>query len=160
MYFYIDGEREELTEKLKLAYRELVARGEDFEVVLISVNLPLDHTRLNLESFWETIGGMPWLALPYMDPCIMKICRIFDAPYYNPDWAPNGMLVIIGPYGSYKEVYAADIFERYGIEAYPFTRKKAAEIEAAKVRKLTLDTLLDPGVVLRRGKDKGLVSFT
>lgn len=63
------------------------------------------------------------------------------------------MLVVIGPNGSYKEIYAGDVLERYGPVAYPFTRKRAA-----KLRELTLDTFLDTKVFLRRGTDGVLAS--
>ena len=89
---------------------------------------------------------MSWLALPFKDPRCKYLKRIFNYPAELNGWDPDPRLVIIGPQGKYFEPYGADILNRFGMSAFPFTRRRAAELESESeyIKSLKLDMLLDP----------------
>jgi len=113
------------------AYEELKARGENFEVVLI----PLDEDE---EAFKEILGSVPWLSLPFKDKFCGKL-----AQYFELSTLPT--LVIIGPDGKTLNANVAEAIEDHGVEAYPFTPEKFAELdEILKAREAaqTLESIL------------------
>ncbi|KAL6496484.1 hypothetical protein OROGR_029742 [Orobanche gracilis] len=76
---------------------------------------------------------MPWLALPFKDPNCVKLQCIFDYPLELEGTRPDPSLIIIGRHGKFIEPFAADAVKDFGCPAYPFTRKRAAELLAEKV---------------------------
>ncbi|XP_063942572.1 probable nucleoredoxin 1 isoform X2 [Daucus carota subsp. sativus] len=159
LYFYEDGVTdEELTVKLKTAYKELAKNKEKFEVVLLYLydTLGTIHST-NEESFWKFFETMPWLALPFKDPNHKKLKRIFGYPnnLYGPEPVPT--LVIFGPNGKFVEPCGADILINFGISAYPFTRNRLAKLETEKVKELKLEMLLDPNTFFKVKKDRSKI---
>lgn len=77
---------------------------------------------------------MPWLALPFMDRRWRILDRIFEVS--------TGNLAIVEPGKKTSEEYGADIILLFGIEAYPFTRERLAEIEMVRLKSLTLQSIL------------------
>lgn len=127
-----------LMEKLVEIYENLKDKGENFEIVF--VNLHFNDGFEDEKSFEQNFERMPWLALPFMDKNCRKLWRIFGCP--GIDWtSQEGILVIIGPGGSFVDLYGSTIVQEYGIEAYPFTRKRAAEMEKERLEALTLESL-------------------
>ena len=121
----------EFTPTLVEVYKKLKKEGQDFEIVLIS----LDDNDENFKQGFET---MPWLALPFKDKSIDKLVRYFEL-----QTLPT--LVIIGPDGKTLNSNVADLIEEHGVVAYPFTPEKLvelAEIEKAKLEAQTLESLL------------------
>jgi nucleoredoxin len=121
----------EFTPKLVELYKTLKEKGENFEVVLIS----LDDEE---EDFKESFETMPWLALPFNDKSCEKLVRYFEL-----STIPN--LVIIGQDGKTLNSNVAELIEEHGIEAYPFTPEKLDElaaIEKAKLESQTLESVL------------------
>ncbi|XP_058078668.1 uncharacterized protein LOC131226997 [Magnolia sinica] len=121
----------EFTPNLVEIYGKLKERGDNFEVVLIS----LDDEE---QSFKEGFESMPWLALPFMDKTRDKLIRYFEL-----QTLPT--LVIIGKDGKTLNSNVAEIVEEHGIQAYPFTPERLAELaemEKARLESQTLESLL------------------
>ncbi|KAF8408257.1 hypothetical protein HHK36_007406 [Tetracentron sinense] len=136
LYFALSSFRSslEFTPKLIELYEKLKEREESFEVVLI----PLDEDE---ESFNECFGGMPWLALPVKDKTCEKLVRYFEL-------STLPTLVIIGPDGKTLNSNVAEVVEEHGVQAYPFTPEKFAELaalEKAKQEAQTLESILVVG---------------
>ncbi|KAI5573029.1 hypothetical protein BDE02_10G051300 [Populus trichocarpa] len=134
LYFSIHTMCGEFTPKLVELYKTLKEKGENFEVVLIS----LDYDE---EDFKESFETMPWLALPFKDKSCKKL-----AQYFELRTIPN--LVIIGQDGKTLNPNVAELIEDHGIEAYPFTPEKLDElaaIEKAKLESQTLESVLVNG---------------
>ncbi|KAJ9708913.1 hypothetical protein PVL29_000756 [Vitis rotundifolia] len=115
-------------------YEKLRAKGESFEIVMIS----LDDEE---ESFKKYFGSMPWLALPFRDKSCEKLARYFEL-------SALPTLVVIGPDGKTLHSNVAEAIEEHGIQAYPFTPEKFAEleeIEKAKREAQTLESILVSG---------------
>lgn len=156
LYFYHPDRRNSLTltEELKLAYEEF-ANKEIFEVVLIYIYEPRQRQHWkgeNLfwkseESFWKKFKTMPWLALPFKDMSYKKLMRVFE--FQSAD-APLSSLVIFGPHADYIEPFGYSMLRMYGSGGFPFTRKKAAELENEKIKELRLEMLWDPNTIFRR----------
>ncbi|KAF5741073.1 putative nucleoredoxin [Tripterygium wilfordii] len=124
----------DFTPKLAQAYERLKAEGEKFEIVLIS----LDDDE---ESFKGCLESMPWLALPFKDKSCEKLAKYFEL-----STVPT--VVIIGPDGKTLHLNAAEAIEEHGIQAYPFTPEKfaeLAEIEKAREEAQTLESILVSG---------------
>lgn len=134
--------------ELKLAYEEFRKNKKNFEIVLIYD----DSAYTKEESYWEIFKTMPWLALPYNDPNNKKLTRIFE---HN---SCKARLVIFGPHGKFIDPYGAEIMDKFGIRAYPFTCAAAVKLEIEKTRDLRLEMLSDPSTVLN-GKDGYKVNF-
>lgn len=138
--YFCKGDDHYLAEKILEAYKQL-AKVKNFEIVLVYIHdgfLEFKHT--SEKSYWQCFREMPWLALPYKDPVCKTLQQVFnhskDADTDGGE--PNPNLVIIGPQGKFVERFGADIIMKYGISAYPFTRKKVAKLEAKKMREWNL----------------------
>ncbi|KAL5552876.1 hypothetical protein UlMin_040277 [Ulmus minor] len=140
----------EFTPKLVEIYKKLKEKGENFEIVLIS----LDYEEEQFKTGFET---MPWLALPFQDKTCEKLVRYFEL-------AALPTLVIIGSDGKTLKSNVAELIEEHGIEAYPFTPEKLvelAEIEKAKEAEQTLESILvlgDNDFVIEKNGSKVPVS--
>ncbi|CBI28535.3 unnamed protein product, partial [Vitis vinifera] len=124
----------DFTSKLVDVYAKVKAMGESFEIVLIS----FDDDE---ESFNEGFGSMPCFALPFKDESCRKLARYFEL-----STVPT--LVMIGPDGKTLHSNVVEAIEEYGIQAYPFTPAKFAEleeIEKAKQEAQTLESILVSG---------------
>lgn len=146
LYFYEDFPKDDLTQKIQAAYEQL-ANKEKFEVVLVYVHDSFDSCEFaSEEAFWKKFNRMPWLALPFKDPRCKYLKRVFNYPVDLEGPGPDPRLVIIGPQGEFVEPYGVDILKNFGISAYPFSRKRAAEMESGSeyIKTLKLDMLLDP----------------
>nr|XP_017254306.1 PREDICTED: probable nucleoredoxin 1 isoform X2 [Daucus carota subsp. sativus] len=167
LYFYREGRTDDrLTEQLKTAY-EKSAVEQDFEIVLIYSD-PLMIS--NEETFRKKFKTMPWLAIPFRDPNIRKLDRIFEYPnieklkqFFNhcsdPHLSDPPEVVIFGHHGEFFEPFGKEILLQYGTKASPFTRKVAAKLETEKVKELTLEMLCFIYTVFRR-KDGSEVPFS
>ncbi|KAF2286668.1 hypothetical protein GH714_023413 [Hevea brasiliensis] len=136
LYFSLSSYKScvDFTRKLAEVYEKLKAQGEKFEVVFIS----LDDDE---EAFQQSLANKPWLALPFKDKCCGKLVRYFEL-----STVPT--LVVIGPDGKTLHSNVAEAIEEYGIQAYPFTPEKfaeLAEIEKAKEAAQTLESVLVSG---------------
>lgn len=157
LYFYhAKYANHNLTETLKFAKTK---NNDKFEVVLIYVVDPglCDWKSNSKELFWEVFKTMPWLALPFRDECCRKLRRVFKL-LYNYEEDPNE-LVIIGPHAELVEPHGASILLEYGISAYPFTFKKALELETEKIKHLKLEMLWDMNTVFRRNNGSQVSYF-
>ncbi|VVA94062.1 unnamed protein product [Arabis nemorensis] len=140
----------EFSPKLVEVYNKLKEKGEDFEIVLISLE---DDE----EAFKQDFETKPWLALPFNDKSSSKLARHFML-------STLPTLVILGPDGKTRHSNVAEAIEDYGIVAYPFTPEKfreLKEIEKAKAEAQTLESLLvsgDLNYVLGKDGAKVLVS--
>lgn len=136
LYFSLSSFKrcDEFTPKLAEVYDKLKEKGEKFEVVFIS----LDDEE---EAFQQSLQNMPWLALPFKDKCCEKLVRYFEL-----STVPT--LVVIGPDGKTLHSNIAEAIEEHGLEAYPFTPEKfaeLAEIEKAREASQTLESVLVSG---------------
>lgn len=124
----------EFTSKLVEFYEKIKGQGNNFEIVLIS----LDDEE---EPFKQGFEIMPWLALPFKDKSCEKLARLFELTSLP-------TIVIISPDGKTLNPNVAEIIEEHGAEAYPFTPQKLlelAEIEKAKNKSETLESILVSG---------------
>lgn len=133
LYFVSHSHRpyQEFTAKLVEIYKKLKEKGENFEIVFIS----LDNEE---ESFKRGLETMPWLALPFSDRRCQRLINYFEL-----EGLPT--LTILGLDGKTLNPNVADLIEDHGIEAYPFTPEKVielAEIEKAKQEAQTLESIL------------------
>lgn len=120
----------DFTQTLLKFYKSLKEKGENFEIVLVSLDYEEEH-------FKEGIA-VPWLALPFKDKNCEKLARYFEL-----ETVPT--LVIIGQDGKTLHPNVTELIEEHGIEAYPFSAEKVAElaeIEKAKLEAQTLESLL------------------
>ncbi|XP_027181347.1 probable nucleoredoxin 1 [Coffea eugenioides] len=136
LYFFLStvGGRNAFTSKLLELYEKLKAKGENFEIVMI----PLDDDE---ESYKLWFKNMPWLSLPVKDKGCEKLVRYFEL-FTLPT------VVIIGPDGKTLHSNVAEAIEEHGVQAYPFTPEKFAELEAiekAKREAQTLESILVSG---------------
>ncbi|XP_020228433.1 probable nucleoredoxin 1 [Cajanus cajan] len=136
LYFCMNlyGSCSDFTPRLVEVYNKLKAKGENFEVVLIS--LEEDE-----ESFKEGFESAPWLSLPFKDKICGKLARFFEL-------STLPTLVIIGPDGKTLHPNVAEAIEDHGIDAYPFTPEKFAELDGimkAKEASQTLESILVSG---------------
>lgn len=139
----------EFTPKLVEVYNKLKENGEDFEIVLISLE---DDE----ESYKQDFETKPWLALPFSDKSSSKLARHFML-------STLPTLVILGPDGKIRHTNVAEAIDDYGVLAYPFTPEKFKELkemEKAKAEAQTLESLLVSGdlnyVLGKDGKVKAL----
>lgn len=124
----------EFAKSLKEMYLKLKENGENFEVVLVS----LDDEE---SSYEQGFADMPWLAIPFKDKICDKLVRYFEL-----DSIPT--LVVIGSDGKTLNSNVAELIEEHGIEAYPFSPEKLEEIaekEKARIEAQTLESLLASG---------------
>lgn len=124
---------------------ESLANEKNFEIVFVYIHdgsYYFGHT--SEELYWKSFKTMPWLALPFKDPVCKKLLRIFDYPMDPNRPGPDPNLVIIGPQGKFVERYGADILMKYGISAYPFTRKSVAKLKAERIKKLNMNMFWKP----------------
>ncbi|KAJ6839340.1 putative nucleoredoxin 1 [Iris pallida] len=122
------------TPKLAAVHKELKEKGEGFEVVLVS----LDSEE---SSFKTGFADMPWLAIPFKDKSRDRLVRYFEL-----ETIPT--LVVIGSDGKTLMSNAAELVEDHGVEAYPFSQEKLAELaekERARLEAQTLESLLVSG---------------
>ncbi|CAK9321660.1 unnamed protein product [Citrullus colocynthis] len=119
------------TPKLVDAYEKLKAKGERFEIVLISIDQ-------DEELFKEALRNIPWFALPFRDNRCDKLIRYFEV-------STLPTLVIIGQDGETVHSNVANVVEEHGFLAYPFSKEKfaqLAELEKAKEEAQTLESVL------------------
>lgn len=133
LYFSVSSHRLclEFTPKLVEIYKNLKEKGENFEVVLISI----DYDEKEFKQILETI---PWLAIPFEDKSREKLARYFELRALP-------TLVIIGQDGKTLNQNVTELIQDHGIEAYPFTPEKLvelAEIEKARLESQTLESVL------------------
>ncbi|KAG6592336.1 putative nucleoredoxin 1, partial [Cucurbita argyrosperma subsp. sororia] len=125
LYFSMHGHKlcDEFTQKLIEAYKKLKEKGENFEIVLIS----LDDKDENL--FKEAFKTMPWLALPFKDEKCQELKQ-----YLEVSDIPS--LVIIGTDGKTSNPNAVELINEHGIDAYPFAPKKIEGVDEVSNTKL------------------------
>lgn len=124
----------EFAKSLTEMYLKLKENGENFEVILVS----LDDEE---SSYEQGFADMPWLAIPFKDKICDKLVRYFEL-----DSIPT--LVVIGSDGKTLNSNVAELIEEHGIEAYPFSPEKLEEIaekEKARIEAQTLESLLVSG---------------
>ena len=136
LYFSLSSYKacQEFTTTLAEVYEELRAKGESFEIVMIS----LDDEEQSFKKYFES---MPWFALPFNDKSCGKLAR-----YFKLRVLPT--LVVIGQDGKTLHSNVAEAIEQHGIQAYPFTPEKFVEleeIEKAKREAQTLESILVSG---------------
>lgn len=119
------------TPKLVDVHERIKAKGEKFEVVLISLDL-------DEELFEDGLRNIPWFALPFGDKSCDNLVRYFEI-------STLPTLVIIGQDGKTLHSNVVNAIEEHGFLAYPFTKEKfaeLAELEKEKEEAQTLESVL------------------
>ncbi|KAL8104997.1 hypothetical protein AgCh_028965 [Apium graveolens] len=161
LVFYEEESPTDLTTEIQTAYKELLAKKKNFEIVLVYVHDSIDTSQYATEeSFWKTSSKMPWLALPFKDPRCKYLKRVFSYPLDLDGPGPDPRLVIIGPQGKYYELYGVDILHKFGTRAYLFTRMRIAKAEANYIKKLRLDMFWDPNTSFTQKNGPEVSSLT
>ncbi|XP_034688877.1 probable nucleoredoxin 1 [Vitis riparia] len=128
------GPCQRFTPKLVEAYNEL-SSNDDFEIIFVSGDN-------DDESFNGYFSKMPWLAIPFSDSDARdQLNELFKVM-----GIPN--LVMLDESGKVLSEDGVEIIQEYGVEAYPFTPEKFAEleeIEKAKREAQTLESILVSG---------------
>lgn len=132
LYFslHIHKPCKDFTRTLLKFYKNLKDKGDNFEIVLISLDYEEEHFKQGI--------AVPWLALPFKDKNCEKLARYFEL-----ETVPT--LVIIGQDGKTLHPNVTELIEEHGVEAYPFSAEKVAElaeIEKARLEAQTLESLL------------------
>ncbi|KAM5566802.1 hypothetical protein ABKV19_015097 [Rosa sericea] len=132
LYFSLNIHKpcKDFTQTLLKFYKSLKEKGDNFEIVLISLDYEEGHFKQGI--------AVPWLALPFKDKNCEKLARYFEL-----ETVPT--LVIIGQDGKTLHPNVTELIEEHGIEAYPFSAEKVAELaesEKAKLEAQTLESLL------------------
>eukprot|EP00262_Sarcandra_glabra_P002961 TRINITY_DN13387_c0_g1_i1.p1 TRINITY_DN13387_c0_g1~~TRINITY_DN13387_c0_g1_i1.p1 ORF type:complete len:228 (-),score=36.86 TRINITY_DN13387_c0_g1_i1:39-722(-) len=98
-------------------YNQLKEQRAEFEIVFVSSDE--DQT-----SFNEFHGTMPWLAIPFSDLQSKKgLTEKFQI-----EGIPS--LIIHDPCGNPIQTDGVEIIYKYGVQAFPFTLQRIAELEA------------------------------
>ncbi|XP_065627347.1 probable nucleoredoxin 1-2 [Quercus suber] len=125
----------EFTPSLVEVYKILKERGENFEIVFVC----LENENGSFSLYKQDFESMPWYALPYHDRRCKKLARYLGfkptTMYHTPACPP--ILVIIGSDGKILNQNAAEVVEEHGVEAYPFTLERLAELEEVPVSDLS-----------------------
>ncbi|KGN52626.1 probable nucleoredoxin 1 [Cucumis sativus] len=147
LYFSVYGHEpcDDFTSILVDAYKKLKEKGNNFEIVLLSLDDEAD-------DFNEALETLPCLALPFQDEKCKKLIRYFEL-------SDIPTLIIIGQDGKTLHPNAVELIEEHGPDAYPFTPEKIeklVEIQKAKLESQTLESLLISGnkdyVIGKNGK--------
>ncbi|KAK4785335.1 hypothetical protein SAY86_002024 [Trapa natans] len=122
----------EFTQKLVDVCKKLKEKGDNnFEVVLVS----LDHEE---KDFRQVLEATHFLALPFKDMTCQRLIRYFDL-------IPIPNLPIMGTDGKILHNNAAELIDEHGLEAFPLSPEKVAElaeIEKVKLNAQTLESVL------------------
>ncbi|KAK3143763.1 hypothetical protein QOZ80_4AG0304640 [Eleusine coracana subsp. coracana] len=107
------------TPELLQIYTNLRNTSKNIEIIFVS----LDHDE---SSFVDHFKGMPWLALRF-DTCLtQKLCAYFDVEHI-PALVPL-LVTLSGGFGFIED--AVQLVEEYGVDAYPFSANRRAELKA------------------------------
>ncbi|KAJ7557947.1 hypothetical protein O6H91_04G017400 [Diphasiastrum complanatum] len=109
-------------------YNQLKSRNDDFEVVFISWDK--DQT-----SFEKYHNEMPWLALPFADSKTKKIL----SRWFEVEGIPS--FIILDTNGKTLNTEGAELIFKHGLEAYPFTAERLAELDAEEEARRAAQTL-------------------
>ncbi|KAL5978567.1 hypothetical protein ACLOJK_029684 [Asimina triloba] len=134
------------TPLLASVYNQLKEKDAEFEIVFVSS----DEDQNSFVKFHST---MPWLAIPFSDLQSKKgLTQRFQI-----EGIPS--LVVLDPQGNLIQMDGVDLIYRYGVQAFPFTPERIAELQAeekANHESQTLEKLLATDcrdyVVLDNGK--------
>ncbi|XP_017246060.1 probable nucleoredoxin 1 isoform X2 [Daucus carota subsp. sativus] len=160
LFFYEDGySPDHFTSKLKMYYAELKRRNENFEVILLYLyDTYLTISSTSEETFRKTFNTMPWLALPYKDPAVKKLRRVFGYPYEEEDESLyDPTLVIVGPRPDIIEPGLATILRGY--DANLFMYEESKKPEGGRVWELKLEMLCSSETVFQKN-DGSQVQFS
>lgn len=134
---------------------------ERFEVVVVPVHWSKDplvtKNLLDEESYISLLTtNSSWLALPFKDPVCRKLWSYLCC-YERHRSSDIPLLVIYQQFDVRRvERYGAEVLQIYGSDAFPFTRKKAVQMEIGKLKRWRLDSLLHQD--LFSGVDRSPVS--
>ncbi|KAL6351428.1 hypothetical protein AAG906_040782 [Vitis piasezkii] len=111
LYFSLSSYKacQEFTTTLAEVYEKLRAKGESFEIVMIS----LDDEEQSFKKYFES---MPWFALPFNDKSCGKLAHYFELRVLP-------TLVVIGQDGKTLHSNVAEAIEQHGIQAYPLHQR-------------------------------------
>ncbi|KAL1830657.1 hypothetical protein ACET3Z_000308 [Daucus carota] len=107
---------------------------------------------------------MPWLVLPFKDPVLKKLKRLFGYPDGGSCFDAGPSLVLVGPRknvigcGDIIEPGPASIFREY-YDGDLFSREEFAKIERGRVGELKLEMLCSPNTFFK-SKDGSQVQFS
>lgn len=115
-------------------YNTLKSTRKDLEIIFISFDRDED-------GFKQHFNCMPWLAVPFDDNVKKKL-----SSFYHVDHIPS--FIPLGVGGKFVEKDAVGLIEDYGVDAFPFTKKRQEELKAqdeAKRQRGNLDELFAYG---------------
>ncbi|RZC46333.1 hypothetical protein C5167_039286 [Papaver somniferum] len=98
-------------------YNQLKEQGSNFEIVFVSS----DEDQISFDNFYKT---MPWLAIPFSDLQSKKSLT----QKFQIEGIPS--LVIVDEFGEPIQTEGVELIYRYGVQAFPFTSVRIAELES------------------------------
>ncbi|KAG6785632.1 nucleoredoxin 2 [Populus alba x Populus x berolinensis] len=121
------------TQVLVGAYEHLKSKGSNFEIVFISSDEDLD-------AFNNYRAGMPWLSIPFSD---LETKRALNSKF---EIEAIPFLVILQPEDNKYEAPIHDgveLLNRFGVQAFPFTKERLEELEMEEKEKRESQTLIN-----------------
>ncbi|KAL9358507.1 hypothetical protein Peur_046630 [Populus x canadensis] len=121
------------TQVLVGAYEHLKSNGSNFEIVFISSDEDLD-------AFNNYRANMPWLSIPFSD---VETKRALNSKF---EIEAIPFLVILQPEDNKYEATIRDgveLLNRFGVQAFPFTKERLEELEMEEKEKRESQTLIN-----------------
>ena len=121
------------TQVLVGAYEHLKSKGSNFEIVFISSDEDLD-------AFNNYRANMPWLSIPFSD---LETKRALNSKF---EIEAIPFLVILQPEDNKYEATIHDgveLLNRFGVQAFPFTKERLEELEMEEKEKRESQTLIN-----------------
>ncbi|URE23147.1 AhpC/TSA family [Musa troglodytarum] len=116
------------TPLLVSVYHKLMEQELPFEIVFVSS----DENQSSFEQFYSS---MPWPAVPFGDVNSKRSL----SHKFQIEGIPA--LIILEPGGGLIQTEGVEILHRHGLQAFPFTSERIAELEAEEKRKYASQTL-------------------
>ncbi|KAL9395469.1 hypothetical protein Peur_009722 [Populus x canadensis] len=121
------------TQVLVGAYEHLKSKGSNFEIVFVSSDEDLD-------AFNNYRANMPWLSIPFSD---LETKRALNSKF---EIEAIPFLVILQPEDNKYEATIHDgveLLNRFGVQAFPFTKERLEELEMEEKEKRESQTLIN-----------------
>ncbi|XP_074314870.1 putative nucleoredoxin 1 [Silene latifolia] len=133
LYICLDGK---FLTTLNFFHKKCIAKGLEFEIVLVYLPFEGDiHWFQNRVKVALARDQISWWVLPFDDTVSRKLSRFCHSSL-------GDRVMILGPNSSFGDTMGKEVMSHFGIGAYPFTRQSIVDRKLAKLRALTLESVL------------------
>ncbi|XP_074314872.1 putative nucleoredoxin 1-2 [Silene latifolia] len=121
---------------LNFFIKKCIAKGLELEIVLVYLPFEGDiHWFQNRVKVALARDQISWWVLPFDDTVSRKLSRFCHSSL-------GDRVMILGPNSSFGDTMGKEVMSHFGIGAYPFTRQSIVDRKLAKLRALTLESVL------------------